>query len=255
MQNYLDIIGEIAVNLGWESSVEKNINRIRNAILWAEQQILGKSRGVKFFERIVVDKDHDSYFLPPDFNTHSKVIITDRNLNRYLTQELEFEQLISYETQRVPISVQSTDLAINPKYVSQTIKQVEDDARWYGKMLYAIKRTADGYEISLKPKVDGFIFIYYSAIAEIPKDLEAKRPSMPQRFWYGIVAGATYYELRRVIMNETDQNKILAIRSSMKEYASEMQDVIADLAGLQQDRAEPAIVKPFTIGDTPENYV
>jgi hypothetical protein len=257
MESYRDVAEEIALNVGIGVDIEKEINKILEAVNYAEHKMLGKSRAIKFFWKIKINKNTEKYQLPKDFNTNQKVVITNTNLERYSVKEIEFEQLVSFEATPVSSQQQVTDLAINPELVKNTIDQVGQNAMYGDSVLYAMYRTTDGYELCIRPKVDGCLFIYYSAIAEFPIDIEKNHPNVSERFWHGVVSGATYYLLRRqaTAMTNVDPNKSLMMLKMSNEYKNEFQDDISELADLQQDRAEPFVLKPFKFYEEPESYL
>lgn len=257
MRTYRDVVEEIALNLKLEKEVERQLKALVEAVNYAEEKMLGKSRGVKYFERVIIDTQHERYTLPSDFSANQKIVITDRNLDRFTVSEVEFETLINYEPSESILQAQVSDLAVNPEYIENTYEQTTQDAMYQNKVLYAMFRTADGYEVAIKPKVNGYIFIYYAATAEFPVDIEKNHPSVIPRFWHGVVSGATYYLLRRraAEIATKDANLSVVTLRIANEYKEDFFDDIAELTQLQQDRAEPPIMRPFEYYDHPEEYL
>jgi len=256
METYRDLIGELARNVGFETDVEKEKGQLLSAIYWAETLLQRKTDAVKFLEKITINKNVESFELPLDFNTQQEVVITDRNLNRYLTKEVEVDLLLRYEPLPNVEVVTLGDLAINPKFLKATTLQIEDDARYYGYLLYAFNRTADNYEIMLKPRVDGFIFLYYSGNALAPTEIEATYSALPRSYWTGIVSGATYYLLLRQMRGliGIDANKAASMRLLISEYKGQFNSDMADLDQEKMKRAGPLVMKPFSLW-APENDI
>jgi hypothetical protein len=253
MDTYKDIVEEVAENVGWQISVEKNLNKILKAVWWAELQILGKSRGVKYMEKITLKSDIDTYALPEDYNSACKVIITDNADNRYLSKEIEFGELTAYAPSPDEVEGVAEDMSINPDLIKYSQQQTSQDAMYKDYVVFAFQHDEYGYKIKLNPSVDGYLYIYYAAITVLPDDIDNQKPTMLKRFWFGIVAGATHYLLRRMVIEEKDANKAITLIRSSSEYKGELQDVITDFSELQAERSEPPIVKPFEYYEVPED--
>lgn len=256
MNTYREIAEEIALNIKSENEIERKLNSIIEAISYAEERLIGKSRAIKFFERVPIDTLHDRFLLPDKFSTASKIVITDRSLARFKITGVEFEELIDYDpSQILPATRQLSDIAVNPVLLSTTSDQVSKDAQYSGSVLYAILRTSDGAEIAIKPKIDGYVFVYYTSEIDVPKDLERNRPSVSKQFYHAIVAGATYYLLRRQSSSlaEEDPNKSIAMLRIATEYKNDFEADIKTLAVITEDRDQPPIVKPFVLYGNPED--
>ena len=257
MKTYRDIAEEIAINIKAEREMERKLPQIIEAISYAEEKLIGKSRAVKFFERLTIDSAHAKFFLPSDFSTGNKIIITDRSLSRYRTKELEFESLADYDSSPISQSLQSSDLAVNPDLVQNTSAQTEQDAMYSGFVLYAMYKTANGWELAIKPPMDGYVFIYYASQPSVPTDIELRGPDVMRRFFHAIVSGATYYLLRRVSITlaAEDANKSVVMLRIASEYNNDFLSDIKDLTALTEDRIEPPIMKPFNMYGSPEDDV
>ncbi len=264
MDTYFEVAQEVSENLGWPDKFEENLNRILNGILWAEQQILGKSQGIKYLDRLTLRNSQAAYSLPDEFDSACKIVITDLSDNRYRSKEVEVGELMSFESTAGTTPTSFSDLAVRPDYLKDTVEDVAAHAMYDDYVLFAIQPDGKGFKIQIKPLLNGYLYIYYSVTAKLAvrKNLQNLSPVMPKRFWFGIVAGATYYLMRREMYSmqkkgqtQEVQATLTAMLKSMSTYKDELDSVISDFIETQQNRSEPPIAKPFDPPwDMPEDY-
>lgn len=257
MESYRDLVNEVARNTGAADRIDAMIPQILIGIHWAETELHRISEAVNFVQRISLTTANELYNLPHDFNTHREILITNSSLERYEVKEVEFDELLRYEPASTVGSVDSEDLSVNPQLIKTTFTQTKDEARFGGKVLYAIFRSGDGYQIAVKPRINGILWLYYSVLADVPQDIEQQFTALPYGYWSGIVTGATYYILRRdftLNVKTLDPNVSAIYGRSIAEYKREFDEKKAELAAEVMKRNEPAVMVPFEFYDHPEAY-